>query len=117
MPCIAFPLRLEGGLLKRCSEQEAIAAVVEAMARTPGGSWAGSSSFGLRDLLEEARFRPLVIPSLVSRLNRGLADLGLTSYRVEVMEREPSATRGVDSYVLTLAPEVGGPGHQLSLEF
>jgi hypothetical protein len=115
--CIAFPLRFEGGLLRRSSEAQAVVALVEAMARTPSGSWAGSSTFGLRDLLEDARLRPTVVPTMVAKLNLALTELGITSYRVEAMNREPSVSRGVESYALTLVPAAGGQGHTFSLEF
>lgn len=110
MSFIAFPLRLQGGLLKRCDEPEAIIALVQAMARTPGGSWSGSPHFGLRDLLEDARRRPSLIPNLLAKLNQALVDLGVTNYRLETVEREASAPRDVDSYVLTLVPAAGGEG-------
>jgi hypothetical protein len=116
LSCIAFPLRFEGGLLRRSSEPEAVVALVEAMARTPGGSWAGSSTFGLRDLLEDARRRPAVVPAMVAKLNLALTDLGI-SYRVEAVDREPSVSRGIESYVLTLVPAAGGQGYTFNLEF
>jgi hypothetical protein len=117
LSCIAFPLRFEGGLLRRSSEPEAIVALVESMARTPGGSWAGSSAFGLRDLLEDARQRPTVVPTMVAKLNLALTELGITSYRVEAMDREPSVSHGVESYALALVPAVGGQGHTFNLQF
>ena len=117
MACIGFPLRFEDGRLRRSSEPEVIVALVEAMARTPGGSWAGSPSFGLRDLLEDARVRPAVTSTMIAKLNLALAELGITSYRVEAMARELSVSRGVDCYVLTLVPAAGGQGHTFSLRF
>ena len=116
MSFIAFPLRLEGGLLTRCGEPEAIVALVQAMARTPGGSWSGSTHFGLRDLLEDVRRRPALVPSLVAKLNEALIDLGVTNYRVVNMEREPSASRDIDAYVLTLVPAAGGEGQVFGLK-
>jgi len=116
LTCLAFPLRLKDGLLRRCSEPQAIVALVQAMARTPGAGWAGSSNFGLRDLLEDARRRPAILPTVATKLNLALADLGVTSYRVKSIEREPSTQRDVDSYVLTLVPVGGGQGHAFNLE-
>ena len=107
---IAFPLRLRNGLLKRCGEPEAIVALIQTMARTPGGSWSGSSDFGLRDLLEDVRRRPSLVAILVAKLNLALTDLGVTNFRVAAMEREAPSSRDVDSYVLTLVPVAGGEG-------
>ena len=110
MSFIAFPLRLQNGLLKRAGEADAIVALIQAMARTPGGSWPGSPPFGLRDLLEDVRRRPALLPNAVAKLNSALADLGVTNYRVAALEREPATLRDVDSFVLTLVPAAGGEG-------
>ena len=110
MSFIGFPLRLQNGLLKRTGEAEAIVALIQAMAGTPGGSWSGSPSFGLRDLLEDVRRRPALAPNVVAKLNAALADLGVTNYRVAALEREPATARDVDSFVLTLVPAAGGEG-------
>jgi len=116
LSCLAYPLRLRDGLLVRCSEPQAIVALVEAMARTSAAGWPGSSNFGLRDLLEDARRRPALLPTVAAKLNLALADLGVTSYRVETIEQEPSVQRGVDSYVLTLVPTAGGQGQAFKFE-
>ena len=115
MAFIAAPIRLQGGLLKRCDEFEAIRALVQAMARTPSGSWKVSPHFGLRDFLEDARRRPRPIQTFVAELNLALQDLGITRYRVEAATREPSGQRDVDSYVLTLVPVEGGEGRDLDI--
>lgn len=116
MSCLAFPIRLRDGLLARCSESQAIVSLVQAMARTPDTRWVGGSNFGVRDLLEDVRRRPALLPTLVARLNSALADLDVTSYRVEAVGRELSAERDVESYVLTLVPAVGGQGLAFNLE-
>jgi hypothetical protein len=86
------------------------------MARTPAAGWAGSSNFGLRDLLEDARRRPVLLPTVVAKLNLAFAELGITSYRVQSIEREPSTQPDVNSYVLTLVPAAGGQGQLFNLE-
>jgi hypothetical protein len=86
------------------------------MARTPAAGWAGSSDFGLRDLLEDARRRPALLSTVAAKLNLAFAELGVTSYRVEGIQPEPSIQRGVDSYMLTLAPAAGGEAQALRFE-
>jgi hypothetical protein len=108
MAFIAAPIRLQGGLLKRCDEFEAIRALVQAMARTPSGSWKVSPHFGVRDFLVDSRRRPRPMQTLVAELNLTLQDLSITRYRVEAATREVPGQRDVDSYVLTLVPVEGG---------
>jgi hypothetical protein len=116
LSCLAYPLRLKDGLLSRCNEPQAIVALVQAMARTPAPGWAGSSNFGLRDLLEDARRRPALLSSVAAKLNLAFGELGVKSYRVEAIEHEASIQRGVDSYVLTLAPAAGGQAQAFRFE-
>jgi len=52
-PPIAFPLRLDGGLLQKTNEREAYLLLLGIMARTPRGSWAGHSSFGFHEFFSE----------------------------------------------------------------
>jgi len=115
MSFIAAPIRLQGGLLKRCDEFEAIRSLVQAMARTPSGSWKVSPHFGVRDFLEDARRRPRPMQTFVAELNLALQDLGITRYRVEAAIREQSGQRDVDSYVLTLVPVEGGKSQDFDL--
>lgn len=103
MPFVAFPLRLKGGYLQLGEEPDAIVSLVAVMARTPHGSWSGSSHFGLREFFEEARVRPELPQLALQELNLALQDLGITNYRVETVTRETQTQRDVDSYVLTLA--------------
>jgi len=116
MTFIAFPLRLERGLLKRCDEPEAIVLLVRAMARTPHGSWIGSSHFGLRDFFEGARTRLSPVQTAIEELNLALWDLGITHYRVRAATRERSSQIGADSYFLTLVPVEGGPESSFKVE-
>jgi hypothetical protein len=86
------------------------------MARTPAAGWAGSANFGLRDLLEDAQRRPALLPTVVAKLNLAFDELGVTSYRVQSIEREPTIQHDVNSYVLTLVPAAGGQGQPFNLE-
>lgn len=89
-PSITFPLRLRQGLLQKADEQEAYLMLLEIMARTPRGSWAGHALFGFQEffpevtkegLAPEARSR--ITDRAVQEINIVLADLGLTRYRVD----------------------------------
>jgi len=116
MSFLAFPLRLEGGFLKRCPEANAIVALVEVMARTPRGSWIGSRHFGLREFFEEARAHAELSPLAIQELNLALADLGITEYRVEDIVREPQTQGRSDSYILKIVSTTeDGQGHTLRL--
>ena len=115
MPFLAFPLRLEDGVLKRCEEAEAVVSMVRAMARTPRGSWSVLPSFGLRDFLEDARRRPGSLQGTVAQLNATLRELGISHYRVDAIIREAPPQFGVDSYVFTLVATEGGEGQPFNL--
>lgn len=95
-PSIAFPLRTQQGLLQKTDEREAYLMLLEIMARTPRGSWAGHSLFGFQEffpevtresLTPEARSR--ITDKTVHEINAVLADLGLTRYRVDSLVLEP----------------------------
>src|SRR5215469_14238143 len=88
MGCVAFPLRLKENLIDRCDPAEAVIALLGIMARTPRGSWRGSQSFGLRELLTAARDGRGLLPELALDANRALADLGLGSIAIESIELE-----------------------------
>lgn len=99
---IAFPLRLENGFLRRTGEVEAVLRFIEMMARTPGGSWPGCPSFGVRHLFEAMRLRPEGLRQAEKAINDTLADLGITSYRVKSIQKEPGPNPDVDVYTVTL---------------
>lgn len=89
-PSMAFPLRLQQGLLQKTSEREAYLMLLEIMARTPRGSWAGHSLFGFQDffadmtkegLPQETRNR--IADRTTQEINTVLADLGLNRYQVD----------------------------------
>jgi hypothetical protein len=107
-PSIAFPLRLDQGLLRKTSEQEAFLSLVAIMARTTRGSWAGNHSFGFNDFFVEAANESLspekrkqLSASMTQHINDVLDNLGLTSHRVESIFLEPS---GQETF------EAGKPG-------
>jgi hypothetical protein len=99
---IAFPLRLENGFLRRTGEAEAVLRLIEMMARTPGGSWAGCPAFGVRHLFESMRVRPEGIRQAEKAINDALADLGITHYRVKSIQKEPGPNADTDVYTVTL---------------
>jgi hypothetical protein len=95
-PPIAFPLRLEGGLLQKTDDREAYLTLLGIMARTPRGSWAGHSSFGFHEFFsevtkqgisQESRIR--IAETTAKEINTVLADLGLNRYRVDSLVLEP----------------------------
>lgn len=95
-PSIAFPLRLQRGLLQKTDEREAYLMLLGIMARTPRGSWAGHSLFGFNEFFskffqqgisQESRIR--ITETTVKEINTVLADLGLTHYRVDSLVIEP----------------------------
>jgi hypothetical protein len=108
MSFIFFPLRFREGFLRRTSEVEAIVNLLRLMATTPGGSWAGSGNFGVRDIFEQARSQADAHKIARERMNRALIDLGITGYRVDSIEKEKEAVsnRDVDNYVVTIVSTV-----------
>ena len=104
MQTLAFPMRLqENGLLRREDEIASVLGLLQVMARTPAGSWAGSANFGLRDLFEGQRQRADVARIALERLNEVFKDLGITNYVVTEVVRELSSQREVDTYAITIA--------------
>jgi hypothetical protein len=114
MSFVAFPVRFESVFLRRFDEPSAVLSLIEIMARTPHGSWGGSSHFGLRDFLQGAAGRPDVTKMAVDELNRALVDLGIDKYRVESIVRETSETGNSDVYAIRLSSN-GGPSQILRL--
>lgn len=91
----------DNGLLRRGERSASVLALLQMMARTPQGSWAGSEKFGLRDLFEQRQRAD--IPRLAAeRINATFADLGIVDYTVTEVVRELSANRDVDTYSITL---------------
>jgi len=106
MSFISFPLRFRQGFLRRTSEAEAIVNLLRLMATTPGGSWAGSANFGVRDIFEQVRVQADAHKIAMERMNRALIDLGITGYRVDSIEKEAASNRDVDQYVVTIVSTV-----------
>lgn len=99
-PSIAFPFRLEQGLLRKTDEREAYLMLLEIMARTPQGSWSGHPLFGFREffpeitkegLTPEARGR--IAEKTVQEINKVLADLGLVRYCVDSLNVDQTQKR------------------------
>jgi hypothetical protein len=100
---LAFPLRLQqNGLLQRTSQASSVIALLQLMARTPRGSWAGCPLFGLRDLFEDGRSRADVARLAMERINETLQDLELREYVVTEVVRELSPGRDTDTYAISL---------------
>ena len=76
--------------------------LVRVMANTPHGSWAGSPSFGLRELLEQSRAQPEKIQFAMEEMNRVLDSLGIISFRVDSIRSESSSADEVTRWVVTL---------------
>jgi hypothetical protein len=102
---IAFPLRLQRGLLQKTDEREAYLMLLGNMARTPQGSWAGHPLFGFHEFFSEvakeglpAELRARIAETTAKEINAVLADLGLTRYRVDSLVLEPleKDTQGSD---------------------
>jgi hypothetical protein len=95
-PSIAFPLRLERGLLQKTDERETYLMLLGIMARTPRGSWAGHPSFGFNEFFAEFAQQGIsqesltrIAESTAKEINAVLADLGLTRYRVDSLIIDP----------------------------
>lgn len=95
-PSIAFPLRMRQGLLQKTDEREAYLMLLEIMARTPRGSWAGHPAFGFQEffleisresLSQDARVRRAEIAA--DEINAVLVDLDLTRYCVDSLVLDP----------------------------
>ena len=86
------------------------------MARSPHGKWAGSSHFGLRDFLEDARSRPERLQEAVLELNQAFGDLGMT-IRAKNITFVPGPALGTGVVDISLVPaENGGEPFQLRVE-
>lgn len=95
-PSIAFPLRLQQGLLQKTDERETYLMLLGVMASTPRGSWSGHPFFGFQEffpeiakegLSEESRAR--IAATTTEQINSVLLELGLTRYRVDSMVLDP----------------------------
>jgi hypothetical protein len=93
---IAFPIRLQQGLLQRTDEREAYLTLIATMARTPRGSWSGHSLFGFNEFFREIareglsdESRRQITQTAVKEMNSVLADLGLRRYLVESVAQDP----------------------------
>lgn len=75
---------------------------IEMMARTPGGSWAGCRTFGVRHFFESMRTRPEGLRQAEKAVNDTLADLGITHYRLKSIQKEPGSNPDIDVYSVTL---------------
>ena len=73
------------------------------MANTPHQSWAGSSHFGLRELLEQGRARPEKIQFAVEEMNRALESLGVSNFRVGSIAMDSQPGEEISRWVITLA--------------
>lgn len=89
-PSIAFPFRLQQGLLQKTSERESYLMLLEIMASTPQGSWAGHPLFGFQDFFAEMTKEGLpqdtrnrIADRTAQEINTVLTDLGLTRYHVD----------------------------------
>jgi len=96
LPHIAFPLRMDGGLLRKTPGQESFLSLISLMARTRRGSWCGHELFGFSDFFAEAtrksispESRKKLLEGVVRDINSVLRDLQLTVYRVESLGLEP----------------------------
>lgn len=103
MQSLAIPLRLqENGLLRREDGTRSLLAFLDAMARTPQGSWKACPVFGLRDLFEGVRQRADLARLALDRINDSFKDLGMTDYVATEVIRELSGNRETDTYSITL---------------
>lgn len=108
---LAFPLRLrENGLLQRQNTADAVISMLQVMARTPAGSWAGCPSFGLRDLFENGRQRADVARLAMERINETFRELGMETFSVSEVIRELSPGRDTDTYSITVEQAGGRDG-------
>ena len=76
------------------------------MAHSPQGSWAGCSSFGLRDLLEQSNMRPEAVQQAMERINRTLEDLGVSNFQVEAIKNESPAGAATAQWSVTLVSKL-----------
>ena len=111
MSCVAFPLRLERGFLRKFDEASALLALIEIIARTPHGSWSGGSHFGLRDYLDSRAHRSEVPKAALDELNKTLQDLGLGKWKIESIV--PEASAGNSSAVFNVTVSLDECGTQV----
>jgi hypothetical protein len=102
----------ENGLLQRAPQSASVVALLQLMARTPRGSWAGCPVFGLRDLFENSRMRADTARLAMERINEALVDLDLRGYTVTEVVRELSPSRETDTYSIVI--EVAGTSEAFS---
>ncbi|HLJ88279.1 MAG TPA: hypothetical protein VKZ53_15780 [Candidatus Angelobacter sp.] len=114
---IAFPLRLDRGLLRKVDQQDAVMTVIGIMARTPSGTWSGSSSFGFSDRFQELSNRKLtpearkkLSEQILGGINQALKELGVSGYEAIALEEEnredekPGQKDGVDMHAAIVTP-------------
>jgi hypothetical protein len=81
--------------------------LLDLMARTPAGSFAGCRSFGVRDYFEDMRQRPDGMHQAAKAINAALEDLGITNFRLEGIAKEAGGNPDVDAYTLTIVDTTG----------
>jgi len=114
MSFLAFPLRLEGGFLKRCPQVNAILSLVSIIAKTPHGTWIGCRHFGMREFFEDARAQPSLPSHAIQELNLALQDLGILDFRVQEIVKESRTHEETCTYVCRIVSTLEG-GQALSL--
>lgn len=112
---LEFPLRIENGFVKRTGEVAAVLNLIQVMAATPRGTWAGCPEFGIRELLEESTIWRDSLSGIADRMNAALEDLGITLYRVIKAERQ-AAAMGSGALLVTIgAADAEGERYAVSV--
>jgi len=128
MSYIAFPLRLEGsarqpepdglvrhGGLLRCQRVEAIDQLLEIMANTPAGSWAGDNCFGFPFFMGLSLSKQTFSQAALRTLNAALEELGITDFRLDSVVREPAQKFGEIRYSIGLCSTLDGEIHRVEV--
>jgi hypothetical protein len=98
---ISAPVRIGiNARMQRSYEAEAAAVqILEVMARTPvDGGWCGVKEFGLRDYMMTVETRRGLQREAIQAANRILADLDISWFRVDAIEKEEGSDPSVAFY-------------------
>lgn len=98
MDCLAIPLRVDDrGQLVRAGRVDVLAGLLQAMFRTPAGTWAPDPEFGLRDSLE-GKWNVSLPQRHIDSANRSLQKLGCADFKILSIDRNGADEFGQTSY-------------------
>jgi hypothetical protein len=105
---LKLPLQTEGGQLRKIARGDAVRQLLQTMAITPSGKWAGGEQFGIHDLLMAcARVQVESHPMrrLVDVAESVLAELGFPGCRLRPQQAAELGPSSTDFHFVLTWPE------------